>query len=133
MSESRAPSDEMKRLLSGENEPKFAPNGVPLPTGVRVATSRIVICDGPGIPRPTDIRVTLGGEGIPAKVVVVEPTGAETELLVRVGGKDLVVVMHGRTTAQPDDTVMLGVAQDKTHVFDADGGQRLDTIDATVQ
>src|SRR3954471_8745656 len=32
--------------------------------------------------RPTDIGVTLGGQGIPAKVIVVEPTGAETELLV---------------------------------------------------
>src|SRR3954464_16032008 len=50
--------------------------------------------------RPTDIGVTLGGEGIPAKVIVVEPTGAETELLVRVGSTDMVVVMHGRTTAR---------------------------------
>jgi multiple sugar transport system ATP-binding protein len=83
--------------------------------------------------RPTDIRVSLSGEGIPAKVVVVEPTGAETELLVRVGNTDLVIVMHGRTTAQPDDTVMLGVAEEKTHVFDAAGGQRLDAINATVQ
>ena len=83
--------------------------------------------------RPTDLRVALGGEGIPAKVIVVEPTGAETELLVKVGNTDLVVVMHGRTTAQPDDTVMLGVAPEKTHVFDAAGGQRLDAINATLQ
>jgi multiple sugar transport system ATP-binding protein len=83
--------------------------------------------------RPTDISVTLGGEGIPAKVIVVEPTGAETELLVRVANTDLVVVMHGRTGAKPDDTVMLNVAAEKTHVFDAAGGQRLDTINATLQ
>jgi len=42
-------------------------------------------------------------------------------------------VMHGRTSARPDDTVMLAVAPEKTHVFDAAGGQRLDTIDATIQ
>jgi multiple sugar transport system ATP-binding protein len=83
--------------------------------------------------RPTDIRVALSGEGIPAKVIVVEPTGAETELLLKVGTTDLVVVMHGRTTAQPDDTVMLSVAPEKTHVFDAAGGQRLDTISGTIQ
>lgn len=83
--------------------------------------------------RPTDIRVATSGEGIPAKVVVVEPTGAETELLVRVGEADLVVVMHGRTTARPDDTVYLAVAADKTHVFDAAGGQRLDAAPATLQ
>jgi multiple sugar transport system ATP-binding protein len=83
--------------------------------------------------RPTDIRVAQGGEGIPAKVVVVEPTGAETELLVRVGEQEIVVVMHGRTAARPDDTVMLSVAADKTHVFDAAGGQRLDALPARLQ
>jgi multiple sugar transport system ATP-binding protein len=83
--------------------------------------------------RPTDIRVATSGEGIPAKVVVVEPTGAETELLVRVGEVEIVVVMHGRTPARPDDTVYLSVAADKTHVFDAAGGQRLDTAPATLQ
>jgi hypothetical protein len=41
--------------------------------------------------------------------------------------------MHGRTTARPDDTVLLGVVPEKTHVFDAAGGQRLDTINATLQ
>jgi multiple sugar transport system ATP-binding protein len=34
--------------------------------------------------RPTDLK--LADSGIAAKVVVVEPTGAETELLVDVGG-----------------------------------------------
>jgi multiple sugar transport system ATP-binding protein len=41
--------------------------------------------------------------------------------------------MHGRTPARPDDTVYLSVAADKTHVFDAAGGQRLDTAPATLQ
>jgi multiple sugar transport system ATP-binding protein len=83
--------------------------------------------------RPTDIHVATSGAGIPAKVIVVEPTGAETELLVRVGDANLVVVMHGRTPARPDDTVYLTVADDKTHVFDAAGGQRLDTLPSTLQ
>ncbi|NML44905.1 sn-glycerol-3-phosphate ABC transporter ATP-binding protein UgpC [Ramlibacter sp. G-1-2-2] len=83
--------------------------------------------------RPTDIRVATSGEGIPAKVIVVEPTGAETELLVRVGDASLVVVMHGRTPARPDDTVFLTVDAGRTHVFDAAGGQRLDQINATLQ
>jgi multiple sugar transport system ATP-binding protein len=76
--------------------------------------------------RPTDIRISAGGQGIPAKVVVVEPTGAETELLLRVADTDVIVVMHGRTTAQPDDIVHLEVDADKTHVFDGAGGARLD-------
>ena len=72
--------------------------------------------------RPTDISL---GSGVPAKVVVVEPTGAETELLVEVGGQQLVLVMHGRTDARPDDTVHLAVDAGKAHVFDGVSGQRL--------
>jgi multiple sugar transport system ATP-binding protein len=77
--------------------------------------------------RPTDL--VLGSQGVPAKVVVVEPTGAETELLVEVGQGDaaqrLVVVMHGRTAAQPDDLVHLSLDPAKAHIFDANGGARL--------
>ena len=73
--------------------------------------------------RPTDL--TLADSGIAARVVVIEPTGAETELLVDVGGQQLVVVMHGRTAARPDDTVHLQVDAAKAHVFDGQGGQRL--------
>jgi multiple sugar transport system ATP-binding protein len=83
--------------------------------------------------RPGDLGLSTSGQGIPAKVVVVEPTGAETELLLQVGDLQLVVVLHGRTTAQPDDTVLLEVAAGKTHVFDAAGGQRLDAVNATLQ
>jgi multiple sugar transport system ATP-binding protein len=83
--------------------------------------------------RPEHLSVAGPDAPVQAEVIVVEPTGAETELLLRAGDTDMVVVMHGRTTAQPDDTVMLGVAAEKTHVFDAAGGQRLDTITGTIQ
>lgn len=73
--------------------------------------------------RPTDL--CLGSQGIAARVVVIEPTGAETELLVEVGGQQLVLVMHGRTQARPDDTVYLQLDADMAHVFDTQGGQRL--------
>jgi multiple sugar transport system ATP-binding protein len=73
--------------------------------------------------RPGDLE--LASEGIPAKVVVVEPTGAETELLVQVGEQQLIVVLHGRTQAQPDDTVYLAVDPAKAHVFDNQDGRRL--------
>ena len=76
--------------------------------------------------RPTDITLSSLGNGIAAKVIVVEPTGAETELLLEVGGAQLVVVMHGRTSVRPNDTVHLEIAVDKTHVFDRASEQRLD-------
>ena len=58
-------------------------------------------------------------------MVVVEPTGAETELLVQVGDTQLTLVLHGRTQARPDDTVHLAVDAAKAHLFDAHSGQRL--------
>ena len=91
----------------------------PLPPGVAAADGAAVRY---GI-RPTDLDI--GEQGVAAEVVVVEPTGAETELLVTVGGEQLIVVMHGRTAAQPGDTVRLAVSPGKAHVFDAASGLRL--------
>jgi multiple sugar transport system ATP-binding protein len=73
--------------------------------------------------RPTDLR--LGSEGIPAKVVVIEPTGAETEIVVDVQGTPFTVVMHGRSDAQPGDAVHLAFDVAKAHVFDNASGNRL--------
>ncbi len=73
--------------------------------------------------RPTDL--VLAPQGISAKVVVVEPTGAETELLLQLVDQQVVLVMHGRTTAQPDDTVFLAQDASKAHVFDSASGARL--------
>jgi multiple sugar transport system ATP-binding protein len=83
--------------------------------------------------RPTDLRLAATGAGIAAKVVVVEPTGAETELLLRVGEAEVVVVMHGRTSVRPDDVVHLEVDTGSTHVFDAAGGERLDLAPASTR
>jgi multiple sugar transport system ATP-binding protein len=76
--------------------------------------------------RPGDITVSAPDKGIPAKVIVVEPTGAETELLLQVGEERITVVMHGRTEARPDDLVGLEISAAKAHVFDSTSGVRLD-------
>jgi multiple sugar transport system ATP-binding protein len=75
--------------------------------------------------RPTDMSIGGAGEGVPATVVVVEPTGAETELLVQVGDARLVIVLHGRTNAQPGDTIGLVVKTDKVHLFDGATDKRI--------
>ncbi len=91
----------------------------PLPPGTQGSEGQAVQY---GI-RPTDLAPAA--EGVPARVVVVEPTGAETELMVEVGGQQLTVVMHGRTSAQPDQTVHLAVDAAKAHVFDGGSGKRI--------
>jgi multiple sugar transport system ATP-binding protein len=73
--------------------------------------------------RPTDLH--LAESGIAAKVVVVEPTGAETELLLHLGGQDFTLVTHGRTQVKPDDTVYLQFDSAKAHLFDDKTEQRL--------
>jgi len=75
--------------------------------------------------RPTDLRIADAAPGIAAKVVVVEPTGAETELVIEVGGMTMNLVMHGRTAARPDDTVHLAIDPATVHLFDAQSGQRM--------
>jgi multiple sugar transport system ATP-binding protein len=75
--------------------------------------------------RPTDVTLAPQGQGVAAEVVVVEPTGAETELLVKVGEFRLVVTLHGRTDAQPGQTVWLQVDAARVHLFDGQSEQRL--------
>jgi multiple sugar transport system ATP-binding protein len=76
--------------------------------------------------RPGDVGLTTPDRGIAAKVVVVEPTGAETELLLDVGGEKLIVVLHGRTAVQPDEHIGLEIDGAKAHLFDEGSGQRID-------
>ena len=92
----------------------------PLPAGVGRSSEGLGVHYGI---RPTDLQ--LADTGIPARVVVIEPTGAETELLLEVGGQQLVLVMHGRTEAKPDDTVFIALDATKAHAFDGKSGARL--------
>ena len=69
-------------------------------------------------------HLALGGSErtVPAEVIVVEPTGAETELLVRAGTAQIVVVMHGRTDVRPGQAIALAVDRAGVHLFDPASG-----------
>jgi multiple sugar transport system ATP-binding protein len=75
--------------------------------------------------RPGDVEIVAPDQGIPARVVVVEPTGAETEIVLEVGDRQLIVVLHGRTAAQPDERVGLRIDGAKAHLFDHGSGERI--------
>jgi multiple sugar transport system ATP-binding protein len=75
--------------------------------------------------RPSDLGVGAGERSVPAEVIVVEPTGAETELLVRVGAAEIVVVVHGRPQAEPGATIALAVDRAAVHLFDPTNGTAL--------
>ena len=74
--------------------------------------------------RPEDIHID-SETGAAAKVIVVEPTGAETHLSVEMAGHELVCVLRERVTLKPDETVMLSVRKSAVHFFDPASGSRI--------
>ncbi|HET6160286.1 MAG TPA: sn-glycerol-3-phosphate ABC transporter ATP-binding protein UgpC [Dongiaceae bacterium] len=73
--------------------------------------------------RPENIH--LAGDGIPAEVVVVEPTGAETQVVVKAGGDELICVLRERISAKPGETIRITPDLRLIHLFDAEDGRRL--------
>ena len=98
------------------------PGGVslPAPTAARVSDGQAVIY---GV-RPEHFRVT-DHAGLPADVVVVEPTGADTQLFCRFNGQELSSLVRDRTSCRPGDRVGLDPDPTRAHLFDAASGQSL--------
>ena len=91
----------------------------PIPAGSRPAEGQAVKY---GI-RP--VHFDLNGAHIRAEVIVVEPMGAETEILVKVGETSLTVITHGRSAAGPGDRIALAPQAMHAHLFDAASGRRI--------
>ena len=92
---------------------------LPLPQGARAEDGREVLY---GI-RPE--HCALAGAGLPVEVVVVEPTGADTQLYCRFNGRDVTATIKDRTDCRPGDRIHLAPDLARAHVFDAASGQRL--------
>ncbi len=60
----------------------------------------------------------VGTNVIHGKVVVVEPLGAQTDLIVEVAGQDVTVKVEGQALVQPGDDIELVVDQTRLHAFD---------------
>jgi len=74
--------------------------------------------------RPENFTIDAG-QGLPADVVVVEPTGAETQVALRLGGHPVMAAFRDRIDARPGERLPLWPVAAKAHLFDAAGGQRL--------
>ena len=75
--------------------------------------------------RPEHLTLAPDGNGVPGEIIVVEPTGAETELLIKVGDAQVTLRTHGRSSVNSDQKVGLVVDPANVHVFDQATGQRL--------
>jgi multiple sugar transport system ATP-binding protein len=65
-------------------------------------------------------------DGIPAEVIVVEPTGADTYVYARVAGSQICGVFSERHDFRPGETIHLRPRGGSVHLFDSGTGRHLD-------
>ncbi|MGZ2385787.1 ABC transporter ATP-binding protein [Rhizobium brockwellii] len=69
--------------------------------------------------------ILLDANGLPGEIVVIEPTGYETHLILRLGGSDLSCVFRERVSARPGETLRVSIDAAHVHLFDTETGRRL--------
>ena len=70
-------------------------------------------------------HLALDDEGIACEVAVIEPTGADTQVVTRFAGGGLTAAFRERHGFRPGDRIGLAPLAGTTHVFDAATGARL--------
>ena len=109
------------RMTGGNGHVEFPGNvTLPLPRGARAADGQSVLY---GM-RPEHCLLA-DGVGLPAEVVVVEPTGADTQLYCRFSGQELTSLARDRVSCRAGDRVNLKPDLGRAHLFDAASGARL--------
>ena len=101
------------------------PGGLRVPLAAPAAWhGRAVIC---GIrPEHFVLADASAADAAEAEIQVVEPTGAETQVVVRLGGAEAIAVFRERHQFKPGDKIRLKPDAGLVHLFDADTGKRLD-------
>jgi multiple sugar transport system ATP-binding protein len=97
------------------------PNGVKLPLASAPANSE-------GQPAVYGVRpehFTIADDGAEAEIVVVEPTGSETQVFAKLGGEQVVAVFRERHQFNPGDKIRLKPDPALVHLFDEATGKRL--------
>jgi multiple sugar transport system ATP-binding protein len=93
---------------------------LPMPVGSHADEGQGVVY---GI-RPEHCQLAEGA-GLPADVVVVEPTGADTQLYCRFNGQELTSLVRDRVGCRAGDRIRLQPDLARSHLFDAASGVRL--------
>ncbi|HEV7251848.1 MAG TPA: sn-glycerol-3-phosphate ABC transporter ATP-binding protein UgpC [Mesorhizobium sp.] len=68
---------------------------------------------------------SLDPNGFPARISVVEPTGSETLVFLKMGDRDLVALFRERHPFKPGDELRLSPKPEAAHLFDAASGKRI--------
>jgi multiple sugar transport system ATP-binding protein len=67
----------------------------------------------------------VGSGGLAVDVVVIEPTGADTQLYCRFNGRELNAMVRDRVDCRPGDKISLTPDLGRAHLFDEASGKRL--------
>ena len=99
------------------------PNGVKLPLASAPGNS-----DGkPAVYGVRPEHFTIADDGAEAEIVVVEPTGSETQVFAKLGGEQVVAVFRERHQFNPGDKIRLKPDPSLVHLFDEATGKRLNS------
>jgi multiple sugar transport system ATP-binding protein len=91
----------------------------PLPPGCKASDGAEVVY---GI-RPEHLK--LDRDGIRATVHVIEPTGSETQVIMKVGGVNVMGAFRERITEKPGEPMPVSPDVSLIHLFDKSTGQRI--------
>jgi len=75
--------------------------------------------------RPEHIDLVQGTDGIGTEVIVVEPTGADTQVFTRIGGVEVTSIFRERHDFRPGAQIRLRPDPTRAHLFDAQTGRKL--------
>jgi len=75
--------------------------------------------------RPEHWRLVGGDEGLPAEVVVVEPTGADTLVVCRLAGREIQASFNERHPLKPGQPIRLTPVLESVHLFDRETERRV--------
>jgi multiple sugar transport system ATP-binding protein len=106
------------RLEGGPQLTLVAASGVKIPLDVapRAMTGSEIVL---GV-RPEHVRLG-GAQAMPAHIVVIEPTGYETQVIVTFAGQEIVCVFRERLSGRPGDSIPL-TFEGPLHFFDPQTG-----------
>ncbi|PWH07392.1 ABC transporter ATP-binding protein [Brachybacterium endophyticum] len=102
---------------------------------VRLRGTRVVVDAGTNLGDRTHVRLglrpaecslsTVSEADADGTVVVAEPLGNATDILVRIGGDNFIVRAAGFSDLRPGDPVRIDAAGVAVHLFDAETGDRI--------
>ena len=75
--------------------------------------------------RPEHMALATGDTGLAASVVVVEPTGADTQVFSKIGDAEVTSVFRERHEFSAGEAIRLLPDHDRSHLFDAATGKTL--------